>query len=307
MQLFTRSFRWAIALLALLTALPTSSFAQAKIKVALWEFENHAETHYWYSGMLGPAARNQIDTEFSENSALSSKFSVIERDKLALVLKEQGLATSGAVDPASAAKVGKILGVKYIILGGIDKFAINNTKGAVGAFGVGGNLLQANATINLRFIDSTTAERVLSISSDGEVKKGGGFFKGTSLSRDAEWGVASETIQKTAKAIVAKLTTGEYLARVSGAASPGGALEGKVIKIDGNRAYINLGASSGIKMGDAFNIISVGEALVDPDTGKKLGADEKQSGTGTVTEVQAEFAVITFTGKAAAKDTIRKK
>jgi curli biogenesis system outer membrane secretion channel CsgG len=292
-------------MLALLTALPAQSFAQGKIKVAIWEFENHADG-YWYSGKLGPAARDQIDTEFSENSALSSKFSVIERDKLALVLKEQGLATSGAVDPSSAAKVGKILGVKYIILGGVDKFAINNTKGAVGAFGVGGNLVQANATINLRFIDSTTAERVVSISADGEIKKGGGFLKGTSLSRDSEWGIASETIQKTAKAIVAKLTTGEYIARVSGAATPG-AVEGKVIKIDGNRAYINLGASSGIKMGDAFNIISVGEALIDPDTGKKLGADEKQSGTGTVTEVQAEFAVITFTGKAAAKDTIRKK
>jgi curli biogenesis system outer membrane secretion channel CsgG len=305
MQPFTRSFRWAVALLVLLTALPSQSFAQAKIKVAIWEFENHADG-YWYSSKLGPAARDQIDTEFSENPALSSKFSVIERDKLALVLKEQGLATSGAVDPSSAAKVGKILGVKYIILGGVDKFAINNTKGAVGAFGVGGNLVQANATINLRFIDSTTAERVVSISADGEIKKGGGFLKGTSLSRDSEWGIASETIQKTAKAIVAKLTTGEYIARVSGAATPG-AVEGKVIKIDGNRAYINLGASSGIKMGDAFNIISVGEALIDPDTGKKLGADEKQSGTGTVTEVQAEFAVITFTGKAAAKDTIRKK
>jgi curli biogenesis system outer membrane secretion channel CsgG len=292
-------------MLALLIALPAQSFAQGKIKVAIWEFENHADG-YWYSGKLGPAARDQIDTEFSENSALSSKFSVIERDKLALVLKEQGLGASGAVDPSSAAKVGKILGVKYIILGGVDKFAINNTKGAVGAFGVGGNLVQADATINLRFIDSTTAERVVSISADGEIKKGGGFLKGTSLSRDSEWGIASETIQKTAKAIVAKLTTGEYIARVSGAAQPG-ALEGKVIKVDGNRAYINLGASSGIKMGDAFNIISVGEALIDPDTGKKLGADEKQSGTGTVTEVQAEFAVITFTGKAAAKDTIRKK
>ena len=122
MQPFTRSIRWAVALLVLLTALPSQSFAQAKIKVAIWEFENHAETHYWYSGMLGPAARDQIDTEFSENPALSSKFSVIERDKLALVLKEQGLATSGAVDPSSAAKVGKILGVKYIILGGVDKF-----------------------------------------------------------------------------------------------------------------------------------------------------------------------------------------
>jgi curli biogenesis system outer membrane secretion channel CsgG len=292
-------------MLALLMALPAQSFAQGKIKVAIWEFENHADG-YWYSGKLGPAARDQIDTEFSENSALSSKFSVIERDKLALVLKEQGLGASGAVDPSSAAKVGKILGVKYIILGGVDKFAINNTKGGVGAFGVGGNLLQASATINLRFIDTTTAERVVSISADGEVKKGGGFLKGNSLSRDSEWGIASEAIQKTAKAIVAKLTTGEYIARVSGAAQPG-SLEGKVIKVDGNRAYINLGASSGIKMGDAFTIISVGEALIDPDTGKKLGADEKQAGSGTVSEVQAEYAVITFTGKAAAKDTIRKK
>jgi curli biogenesis system outer membrane secretion channel CsgG len=291
--------------LALLFALPAPSLAQGKIKVAIWEFENHADG-YWYSSKLGPAARDQIDTEFSENQQLSSKFSVIERDKLALVLKEQGLATSGAVDPSSAAKVGKILGVKYIILGGVDKFAINNTKGGIGALGVGGNLVQANATINLRFIDTTTAERVVSISADGEVKKGGGFLKGTSLSRDSEWGIASETVQKTSKTLVGKLTSGDYLARVSSAAMPG-ALEGKVIKVDGARAYINLGASSGVKIGDMFNIINVGEALIDPDSGKKLGADEKQIGSGSVTEVQADFAVITFTGKAAAKDTIRKK
>ena len=127
---------------ALLLAMPSQAFAQAKIKIAIWEFENHADS-YWFSSKLGPAARDQIDTEFSENQQLSSVFSVVERDKLNLVLKEQGLATSGAVDPASAAKVGKILGVKYIIIGGVDKFKIDNTKGAIGAFGVGGNLVQA--------------------------------------------------------------------------------------------------------------------------------------------------------------------
>ena len=36
------------------------------------------------------------------------------------------------------------------------------------------------------------------------------------------------------------------------------------------------------------------------------GADEKQTGTGVVSEVQAEFAIMTVTGKALAKDTIRK-
>src|SRR2546428_642477 len=188
------------ASLALSVAVPSRGFAQGKIRVAVWEFENHAGTHYWYSNQLGPAARNQIDNEFSENKLLSSKFSVVERDKLNLVLKEQGLATAGAVDPATAAKVGKILGVKYVVLGGIDKF-----------------------------------------------------------------------------------------------------------NVDVTRAWINLGSLAGIKVGDKFNVFDVGDALIDPDTGAKLGADEKQTGNGAVVEVQGKFAVINFTGAAKPKDTIRKQ
>ena len=147
---------------------------------------------------------------------------------------------------------------------------------------------------------------MLSLSADGQVKKGGGFIKGANLSRDNEWGIASETIEKTSKDLITKLVGGDYLARISTASTPAGGLEGKVIKVDGARAYINLGASSGIKVGDKFNVIAVGEALIDPDTGKKLGADEKQTGSGVVAEVQAEYAIMTVTGKAAAKDTIRK-
>jgi hypothetical protein len=74
------------AALALTLALPASGFAQAKIKIAIWEFENHAESSWWFHKDMGPAARNTIDTEFSENKMLSSKFSVVERDKLNLVL-----------------------------------------------------------------------------------------------------------------------------------------------------------------------------------------------------------------------------
>src|SRR6476620_9082060 len=133
---------------ALTLAFATQSFAQGKIKVAIWEFDNNAAHTYWYWDKLGPAARNIIDTAFYENKLLANKFSVVERDKLNLVLKEQGLAQTGAVDPATAAKVGKILGVKYIILGGIDKFNVDNTRAGLGRLGVGGNLLQSNATIS---------------------------------------------------------------------------------------------------------------------------------------------------------------
>jgi curli biogenesis system outer membrane secretion channel CsgG len=295
-----------LAFAALSVTLSSPVLAQGKIRVAIWEFENHAENHWWFWNNLGPAARNQIDSEFSENQLLSSKFSVVERDKLKLALQEQGLAAAGAVDPTTAAKVGRILGVKYIVTGGIDKFNIENTKGAIGMFGVGGYMVQSSATINMRFIDTTTAERVVSVSADGSVKTGGGSLHGSSLSRDTEWGIASETIQKAAKAVVERLAAGEYLATISSAAGASG-VEGRVIKVEGSRAWINLGTLSGIKIGDQFNVFNAGEALIDPDTGAKLGSDERQTGNGAVVEVQSKFAVINFTGAAKAKDTIRKR
>ena len=111
---------------------PTPLLAQAKIRIAILDFENNAGMQWWFSNDLGPAARNQIETSFSENPMLSSKFSVIERQKLALVMQEQGLSTTGAVDPQTVAKLGKLLGVRYILTGGIDKFSINTIRGAIG-------------------------------------------------------------------------------------------------------------------------------------------------------------------------------
>jgi curli biogenesis system outer membrane secretion channel CsgG len=297
----------SVFLLAMSLAIaPSSAFAQAKIRVAIWDFDNNAATSWWFWNQMGPAARNHIDTAFSEIEELSSKFTVLEREKLELILKEQGLASAGAVDAQTAAKVGRLLGVKYILTGGIDKFAINTTRGGIGAIGIGGNMTQADATVNIRFIDTTTAERVIAIAADGQVKKGGGFVRGTSLSRDAEWGIASEAIEKASKAVVTKLTTGNYLAKI-GSAAGSAVAEGRIIKVDGQRAWINLGASAGLKVGDKFNIVAVGEELIDPDTGAKLGAEEKQTGSGEVTEVQEKFAIMSFTGAAKAKDTIRKK
>jgi hypothetical protein len=165
----------------------------------------------------------------------------------------------------------------------------------------------ADATINIRFIDTTTAERVVAVSATDQVKKGGGFFKGASLSRDAEWGIASETIEKVAKAVVAKLVTADYLDKISAAAGTGGGIDVRVIKIDGKRAYINVGSSSGIKVGDKFAIFHRGEELVDPVSGMKLGAEEKQTGTCVVTEVQERFAIVAVTGTAVATDVLRKQ
>jgi curli biogenesis system outer membrane secretion channel CsgG len=292
----------AVVVIGMITPVASS---QAKIRIAIWDFENHSQGSWWYFNDLGPAARNQIDTAFSENAKLSEMFTVLEREKLAMVMKEQGLAASGAVDPQQAAKVGKLLGVKYIVTGGIDKFAINTTRGGIG--GIGGNMTTADAVISVRFVDTTTAERIISINAAGQVKKGGGMIRGASLSRDAEWGIASEAIMKAAAAVADKLVNEGHLSKVSAAAGATGGVDSRIVKVDGARAYINIGSSSGVKVGDKFVIIHRGEEIVDPVTGMKLGADEKQTGTGVVVEVAERYAIITVTGKAVAADVIKKQ
>ena len=295
---------WVAAFVLAATLFPAQVDAQAKIRIAIWDFENNAEQRWWFWNDLGPAARNYIDTAFFEDPILSAQFSVIEREKLDMVLKEQGLATSGALDQQTAAKIGKVLGIKYIVTGAVDKFVINTTKGGYG--GIGGKYTKAEASINMRFIDTTTAERLVSVSGDGNVKKGGGFFKGASLSREAEWGIASEALEKAALAVVKEFTKKKYASRLTPGSGAAGGGEGKIIKVEGDRAWINMGSMSGLKVGDTFKIISVGESLVDPDTGQVLGVDETETGQGEVVDVKERFSIISFSGTAKAKDVVRK-
>jgi curli biogenesis system outer membrane secretion channel CsgG len=292
------------AVAAALALSPAIASAQAKIKIAIWDFENNSQGSWWFYNDLGPAARNNVDSAFGESDKLSNMFSVIEREKLDLVLKEQGLGASGALDQQTAAKVGQVLGIRYILTGGIDKFSINTTKAGFG--GIGGSYTKAEAKINLRFIDTTTAERVASVSAEGNVKKGGGRIKGASLSQEAEWGIASEAIEQASFKVVEALEQSKALSKLSGGGVSGGT-EGKIIKVEGGKAWINMGSKFGVSVGDKYAILEVGEALVDPDTGQVLGVDESETGTGTVIEVQGGFSIMTVTGSAKAKSVVRKK
>lgn len=47
----------------------------------------------------------------------SGQFDVVERQQLANLLKEQDLGASGRVDEQTAAKIGKVLGARYMLLG----------------------------------------------------------------------------------------------------------------------------------------------------------------------------------------------
>ncbi len=61
--------------------------------------------------------RRALGTTLAGSLARAGRVQVIERHRLTELLDEQDLATSGRIDDATAARVGRLLGVSYLFLG----------------------------------------------------------------------------------------------------------------------------------------------------------------------------------------------
>ncbi|MBT9536804.1 MAG: curli production assembly protein CsgG, partial [Nitrospirae bacterium] len=138
----------------------------AKKKVAVLDFEYGTIRDRWWPGDwdIGKGISDMMVTQLVKDGT----FSVIERKQLEKVLSEQKLGASGLVDASTAAQIGKILGVKYVILGSITQFGIDTKNIDTGGFGrmfglgadVGVSTAVATVYIDARMIDTTTAEIV---------------------------------------------------------------------------------------------------------------------------------------------------
>jgi curli biogenesis system outer membrane secretion channel CsgG len=97
-------------------------------------------------------------------------FSAIERSQLDRIIREQNLGATQRLDASSAAKIGRILGVKTIIIGSVTQFDIDKQSNgfSVPFLGsVGGGKTSANVRINMRAVDTKTAEILFTAQGDG--------------------------------------------------------------------------------------------------------------------------------------------
>src|ERR1039457_5655045 len=104
-------------------------------------------------------------------------YSVIERKQLDKIIKELNFSNSDRADPASAAKIARILGVDAIIVGSITQFgrddkstSVGGAGSKLGSYGLGGikaSKSTAVCTITARMIDTSTAEILASVQGHG--------------------------------------------------------------------------------------------------------------------------------------------
>ena len=119
----------AAVLFSLAPALQAQTEKSKRPRVAVLEFKAAKESWGgwgWYWGVESQARMSSVlqdlfVTELSEVG--SGKIRLIERERLNEIRQEQAFGQSGEVDTATAVKLGKLLGVKYMITGKITRFA----------------------------------------------------------------------------------------------------------------------------------------------------------------------------------------
>lgn len=139
--------RTFITLIILLLALSNAiCFGEDRMKIAVLDFQLQGEGYS--TSDMGKIVAEWLTTALVKKG----NFEVVERRLLQQILKEQELSMTGVIDESSAAKVGKLLGVKAIISGSISKL---------------GSYMEVNARIiDVESASIIAAERVKGVSLD---------------------------------------------------------------------------------------------------------------------------------------------
>ena len=200
--------------LAALAVVAGPTHAQTKRpQVAITDFDyGTVGYHWWGDADIGKGMADQVMNELVEDGS----FRVIERKKLDTVLAEQDFAHSDRADPGAAklAKLGKVLGVRYIITGSITKFGgeQKDKGGSLKGIHVGLGKNKTEVTLTARLVDATTGEVVMAAKGEGVSKKGGGMSFGKSglggfgqNTSDFKESAIGEAQEAAAKALVAQI------------------------------------------------------------------------------------------------------
>jgi len=236
----------------------------ARAKIGIPTFENKARV----DRSVADSFVDMLTTAFVK----SRKFDVIERSSLSKIANEQALGASGAISADSAAQIGKLAGVSYMVIGIISQ--LGYSKKNIGAFGVHVSRTEASIGIDIRLVDTTTGKIMLAESFTK--KKNATGIGGGYVNVDLSSGPLSELAREICNEIVKKVMFTVY--------------PPKVVKVKGNNVMINYGESV-ISKGQVYTVFKKGEELIDPDTGESLGAEEEEVGTVKITRVTAKFSV----------------
>src|SRR4030042_339490 len=258
-----RTVGFGLMVLALFVALsllsvPGARAAEKSIAVMKFTASAGGGRSYWRSASwdLGTGMAEMMTTALVE----TGRFKVLERQEIDAVIGEQDFGASGRVDPATAAKIGKILGAQYLVYGTVNEseYSKSGEKGGVRIAGlrVGGEQAKAHIGMDWRVADAVTGEITFSTRSTADASRTG--FKVGYSSSDFGANIAAfkktplgEATRKAIEDAVAKLVRD-----FGGEAAPPPPVtwSGKLFIAEGGTLVIKAGTKDGLQVGDVLTV-----------------------------------------------------
>lgn len=315
---------WTGVLLTAATAL----WAQPKKRVAVLDFD-YATVRSSVAAIWGTDrdVGKGIADLLVEKLVQGGVYTVVERKAIERVLAEQNFSNSDRVDPLTAAKIGRILGVDAIIIGSITQFGRDDKATTLGGGGFGGitrrygiggiQRREAKAVVDVtaRMISTDTAEILAVGHGQGESARSGVSLLGAGGSSEAGGAGAYDMTSKNFAATLIGEAVHKAVTQLSQELEAGAArlparavqIHGLIADVSGNTVILNVGSRAGVRVGDRLQVRRKVREVRDPATGKVLRAIEDRIGEVVITEVDEVSAVGTYTGSAPAKvgDVVR--
>lgn len=229
-----------------------------------------------------------LDGQLINSINATHKFDVVGRSDMDQITKEQQFDASGNVDPKSAAQIGKDAGAKYILTATVDHFQDNQETATFAGTGDTATKRVFTFSIAAKVYDSTTGK----VLSAADFQSGEDAFK--HIQQEHNYSVKNGELSDDLMVALARTMAEKIAIHVADDIFPI-----KVLIKSDNEVTINRGEGAGVAVGDTFNVFALGQALVDPDTGEKLGNEEVNVGKVTITEVDPRFskaAIVSDTG-----------
>lgn len=236
-----------------------SEYRGPKLRVGVVNFQNKTPSRVLG---IGEAAADILGTIMQK----TGRFIIIPQQDVASIMAQQRFGATGAVNPETAAEMGKILGLNAIVTGAVTAYS-EAEEGS--DFIVGKSKKQiARVTVDYRIVDTTTGVQLMADSGAGIYEKRVTTVLGAgskaSYDPDLRDGALRDALTKAMVNMMRQLEQRKW--------------SGRIAQVDGGNLYINAGRKSGLNVGDSLDVYRPGKDIIDPVTKMKLGTTENMIG-----------------------------
>jgi len=184
---------------------------QFRVAILDFDFASTGLTGATFTFANGGGTGQGISELLTNRMVQNGSFSIIERSRVAEVLREQNLGASGRVDASTAAQIGRILGVDAVVVGSVTRFNLEERRSGGSILGIGSSRQRqmADVQVTARMINTTTSEIIAVAEGSGQSEQRGnsvsigGLFTSGSESSGTDR-LLSEASEQAVDALVAQ-------------------------------------------------------------------------------------------------------